>query len=182
MCTAPDLAAFPSDRRRYCASFLAASFGTRQSALVDDSRPIRRGGAGVLLGSCPSSAKRCSNLHGDAGNQGVASAVAPAKPGIAILFSRAYRARKVLVAVPSFWMDIATYGIGRFTPIILGAIDVSAKGVGVIARDFADAEEALQSICFCCSVFLSEFGPSHDTGAFECRSSVSQAWLSACWC
>ena len=75
----------------------------------------------------------------DAGNQRVASAEAPAKPGIAILFSRAYRARTVLVAVPWFLMDIATYGVGLFTPIILGAIDVSAKGVGVIARDFADA-------------------------------------------
>ena len=45
----------------------------------------------------------------------------------------------MLVAVPWFLMDIATYGVGLFTPIILGAIDVSAKGVGVIARDFADA-------------------------------------------
>ena len=61
-------------------------------------------------------------------------------PGIAILFSRAYRARTVLVAVPWFLMDIATYGVGLFTPIILGAIDVSTKGVGVIGRDFADAK------------------------------------------
>jgi putative MFS transporter len=36
-------------------------------------------------------------------------------------------------------MDIATYGAGLFTPIILGAIDVSGKGGGVIAHDFADA-------------------------------------------
>ena len=36
-------------------------------------------------------------------------------------------------------MDIATYGVGLFTPTILGAIDVSLKGVGVIGRDFADA-------------------------------------------
>jgi MFS transporter, putative metabolite transport protein len=58
---------------------------------------------------------------------------------MAILFSPAYRARTVLVAVPWFLMDIATYGVGLFTPIILGAIDVSAKGVGVIGHDFADA-------------------------------------------
>lgn len=75
-----------------------------------------------------------------AGNEGSAILVAPAKqPGIAILFSRAYRARTVLVAVPWFLMDIATYGVGLFTPIILGAIDVSGKGGGVIGGDFADA-------------------------------------------
>jgi predicted MFS family arabinose efflux permease len=60
-------------------------------------------------------------------------------PGLRILFSRTYRARTVLVAVPWFLMDIATYGVGLFTPIILGAIDVSGKTVGVIADDFADA-------------------------------------------
>jgi hypothetical protein len=45
----------------------------------------------------------------------------------------------VLVAVPWFLMDIATYGVGLFTPIILGAIDVSTKRGGVITHDFADA-------------------------------------------
>jgi MFS transporter, putative metabolite transport protein len=78
-------------------------------------------------------------ITSDTGNQRVANAVAPAKPGIAILFSHAYRARTLLVAVPWFLMDIATYGVGLFTPIILGAIDVSSKSGGVIARDFADA-------------------------------------------
>src|SRR6266542_646376 len=32
-----------------------------------------------------------------------------------------------------------TYGVGLFTPIILGAIDVSGKRGGVISHDFADA-------------------------------------------
>src|SRR5205809_7983622 len=46
-------------------------------------------------------------------NQSLVNSVAQAKPpGIAILFSRAYRARTVLVAVPWFLMDIATYGVG----------------------------------------------------------------------
>jgi putative MFS transporter len=76
----------------------------------------------------------------NAPSSSVSNSVAPPKPpGIAILFSRAYRARTLLVAVPWFLMDIATYGVGLFTPIILGAIDVSAKGGGVIAHDFADA-------------------------------------------
>src|SRR2546430_4667696 len=48
----------------------------------------------------------------NAGNPGVANSVAPPKaPGIAILFSRRYRARTALVAVPWFLMDIATYGV-----------------------------------------------------------------------
>jgi MFS transporter, putative metabolite transport protein len=76
----------------------------------------------------------------NAPNSSVSNSVAPPKPaGIAILFSRAYRARTALVTVPWFLMDIATYGVGLFTPIILGAIDVSGKRVGIIARDFADA-------------------------------------------
>ena len=95
--------------------------------------------AQAFLRIMPEQREEVLQITGDPGNQGVATAIAPAKPGIAILFSRAYRARTVLVAVPWFLMDIATYGVGLFTPIILGAIDISAKGVGVIARDFADA-------------------------------------------
>jgi MFS transporter, putative metabolite transport protein len=79
-------------------------------------------------------------ITGEAGNQSLVTSVAPAKPpGMGILFSRDYRARTVLVAVPWFLMDIATYGVGLFTPIILGAIEVSGTGGGVITHDFADA-------------------------------------------
>src|SRR5262249_35337481 len=78
-------------------------------------------------------------ITSNSGNQSVANSVAPAKPGIAILFSQAYRARTALVAVPWFLMDIATYGVGLFTPLILGAIDVSAKRGDVIAHDFTEA-------------------------------------------
>jgi len=79
-------------------------------------------------------------IASDAENQnGPKSIASAASPGIAILFSQSYRARTVLVAVPWFLMDIATYGVGLFTPIILGAIDASAKGVGLIAHDFKDA-------------------------------------------
>jgi len=79
-------------------------------------------------------------LTGNAGNESLSRSVASAtSPGIAILFSHLYRARTVLVAVPWFLMDIATYGVGLFTPIILGAIDVSGKTGGLIADDFANA-------------------------------------------
>ena len=78
-------------------------------------------------------------LTGHAGNQCVATSIAPARPhAIADLFSRTYRARTVLVAVPWFLMDIATYGVGLFTPIILGAIDTSGQTGGVITHDLAD--------------------------------------------
>jgi putative MFS transporter len=36
-------------------------------------------------------------------------------------------------------MDIATYGVGLFTPIILGAIDISGQRGGLISRDLANA-------------------------------------------
>jgi len=110
--------------------------------------------AQAFLRIMPEQREEVLQITGDPGNQGVATAVAPAKPGIAILFSRAYRGRTVLVAVPWFLMDIATYGVGLFTPTILGAIDFSAKGVGVIARDFADARGSAAIDLFLQFVFL----------------------------
>jgi predicted MFS family arabinose efflux permease len=50
------------------------------------------------------------------------------------------RARMMVATVPWFLMDIATYGVGVFTPIILGAINVCSKSADVIAHDFADAK------------------------------------------
>jgi len=67
-------------------------------------------------------------LIGNAGEKSLANSVTQARAsGLAVLFSRPYRARTVLVAVPWFLMDIATYGVGLFTPIILGAIDISGR-------------------------------------------------------
>ena len=74
-------------------------------------------------------------------NHNLASTIAPARmPGLRILFSRAYRARTVLVAVPWFLMDIATYGVGLFTPVILGAVDISGRGSGTITHDLVVAK------------------------------------------
>jgi putative MFS transporter len=96
--------------------------------------------AQAFLRIMPEQREAVLQITSDGGNSNVANLVLPPKsPGIAILFSRDYRARTMLVAVPWFLMDIATYGVGLFTPIILGAIDVSGKGVGVIPRNFADA-------------------------------------------
>ena len=60
--------------------------------------------------------------------------------GLSILFSPAYRARTALVTIPWFLMDIATYGIGLFTPTILGAIEISGTRRGLVAHDFALAK------------------------------------------
>jgi MFS transporter, putative metabolite transport protein len=75
------------------------------------------------------------------GNQNLASTIAHAgMPGLRILFSLTYRARTVLVAVPWFLMDIATYGVGLFTPVILGAVDISGRGGGAITHDLVVAK------------------------------------------
>jgi MFS family permease len=75
------------------------------------------------------------------GNQNLASTIAYARmPGLRILFSRTFRARTVLVAVPWFLMDIATYCVGLFTPVILGAVDISGRGGGPITHDLVVAK------------------------------------------
>jgi MFS family permease len=58
--------------------------------------------AQAFLRIMPEQREAVLQITGDPGNQRAASAAASAKPGIAILFSRAYRARTVLVAVPWF--------------------------------------------------------------------------------
>ena len=70
----------------------------------------------------------------------LAAPVPHANGGLSILFSRRYRARTALVAIPWFLMDIATYGVGLFTPTILGAIEISGRTRGLTARDFALAK------------------------------------------
>jgi putative MFS transporter len=64
-----------------------------------------------------------------------------AKPlGIATLFAPRYRLRTLLVSLPWMMMDVATYGVGLFTPVILGAMHFDSVGAGTLASVFADAE------------------------------------------
>ena len=58
----------------------------------------------------------------------------------ALLFSPRYRKRTMLVSVPWFLMDVATYGVGLFTPVILGAIHISSATTGALAADLTNAE------------------------------------------
>jgi MFS transporter, putative metabolite transport protein len=61
-------------------------------------------------------------------------------PRFALLFSWRYRTRTMLVSLPWFLMDIATYGVGLFTPVILGAIHFSSNTAGPLAAEFSDAQ------------------------------------------
>ncbi|ARQ03223.1 MFS transporter [Pseudorhodoplanes sinuspersici] len=60
--------------------------------------------------------------------------------GYSVLFSRAYHKRTLLASAPWFLMDIATYGVGLFTPVILAAIHLPSNTSGPLAANFAAAE------------------------------------------
>jgi len=79
----------------------------------------------------------------DAASEAVTSS--PAAAGnktstLATLFNERYRARTLLVSLPWLMMDVATYGVGLFTPVILGAMHFSSASAGTVASVFADAE------------------------------------------
>jgi MFS transporter, putative metabolite transport protein len=61
-------------------------------------------------------------------------------PGFATLFTSHYRTRTLLVTLPWLMMDIATYGVGLFTPVILGAMHFASTGTGTVAAVLGDAE------------------------------------------
>jgi putative MFS transporter len=63
-----------------------------------------------------------------------------AERGMSVLFSKPYRLRTALVSVPWFLMDIATYGVGLFTPVILAALHLGARPRDPVAADFAAAQ------------------------------------------
>jgi MFS family permease len=70
-----------------------------------------------------------------------AAASTPAKgeePGYRVLFSQPYRRRMALAALPWFLLDIATYGVGLFTPVILAAIHFGKAQSGTIAGESVD--------------------------------------------
>jgi len=61
-------------------------------------------------------------------------------PGFATLFTPHYRTRTLLVTLPWLMMDVATYGVGLFTPVILEAMHFAFAGTGSVATVLADAE------------------------------------------
>ncbi|PZV10739.1 MAG: MFS transporter [Leptolyngbya sp.] len=55
------------------------------------------------------------------------------------LFSPAYRRNTLLASIPWFLQDIATYGIGIFTPVILATLAYSTEDT-LLAKEFAAAQ------------------------------------------
>ena len=58
--------------------------------------------------------------------------------GLGALFSRPYLTRTTLACVPWFLMDIASYGIGLFTPVLLGSLHFGGRIHGTVAANFSD--------------------------------------------
>lgn len=56
------------------------------------------------------------------------------------LFGARLRRRTTLTAAPWFLMDIATYGVGLFTPTIIAALIVTGNNANTITDDLASAE------------------------------------------
>jgi MFS family permease len=94
--------------------------------------------SGIVPGPMPPTAIEPQPSPVPAAN--IAGAAAAGAGPLAVLFSQRYRTRTMLVSVPWFLMDIATYGVGLFTPLILGAIHISSATTGPLAREFTDAE------------------------------------------
>ncbi|MHB8236860.1 MAG: MFS transporter [Acidithiobacillus ferrivorans] len=61
--------------------------------------------------------------------------------GLGTLFSPEYRRRTFLVTLPWFFMDVATYGVGLFTTILLGTMRNGGNAgiIGVVGRDLVNA-------------------------------------------
>lgn len=58
------------------------------------------------------------------------------------LFRSPFMKRTFLGTVPWFLMDIAAYGVGLFTPIIIGAIAVTGGGIDFLSKDLLATEES----------------------------------------
>jgi MFS transporter, putative metabolite transport protein len=76
----------------------------------------------------------------DSTNPPTMQARAAKPPGFATLFASHYRTRTLLVTLPWLMMDVATYGVGLFTPVILGAMHYASGGTDTVAAVFAESE------------------------------------------
>ncbi len=77
------------------------------------------------------------------------------------LFSRRLRRRTIFTAVPWFLMDIATYGVGIFTPTLLAALAFAGSDATFIADDIASTEgtavlDVFLVLGFGCAIFFVE--------------------------
>ena len=150
------------DRRRRRRASPAATLASGKSALAARARHAEE-------------ARACRHRHA-AGRIAGREHRRHSRPRLAVLFSRPYRTRTLLVSVPWFLMDIATYGVGLFTPLILGAIHLSATATAPAGGRFRRRQgHAPRSICSCWSASWSAYGRCRASVASTCRSSASPA-------
>ena len=133
------LAAISGDRKpQLPCSFLFCALSAPESPHWLMSRGKFAEAAQAFIRIIPEQRQAVLQLTGN--HEKLAAPVPHVNGGLPILFSRRYRARTALVTIPWFLMDIATYGVGLFTPTILGAIEISGRTRGLTAHDFALAE------------------------------------------
>lgn len=117
-------------------------FALRQAAPESPHWLVSRGkfadAAKAFIRIIPAQQERILQLADD--HEKLAPSVPQIGERLSMLFSSPYRARTALATVPWFLMDIATYGIGLFTPIILAAIEISANKHRLTSSNFALAE------------------------------------------
>ncbi|KAI9013451.1 major facilitator superfamily protein [Hyaloraphidium curvatum] len=87
----------------------------------------------------PKQADEAKSLADLAGNEPHVVAGQTAGGGIAGLFAKQWLRRTLLVSLPWLLMDIATYGVALFTPIMIGAMSDNTANVGPLGQDVADA-------------------------------------------
>jgi MFS family permease len=94
-------------------------------------------GARVAAALCghPVTVTEADRSRSEASAEGLGALVQPQ------LFKRAMLRRTIFTAVPWFLMDIATYGVGIFTPTILAAIAVAGSNTTFLSDDIASTKE-----------------------------------------
>lgn len=75
------------------------------------------------------------------------------------LFSARWRRRTVFASVPWFLMDIATYGVGIFTPTLLASLSLAGAHTTFIADDIASTKgtallDGFLAVGFCLAIVL----------------------------
>ncbi len=122
--------------------YVVARFSLPESVRWCMSRGRNAEAARVLTLIAPAQAERLRAMGQGLGAEIHYVAKVPKKTtqlGIAALFSKVYLRRTALVTLPWFLMDMATYGVGLFTAILLGNLHPAGGSTNTIGRDLADA-------------------------------------------
>jgi hypothetical protein len=77
--------------------------------------------------------------------------------------------RTLLVSIPWLMMDVATYGVGLFTPVILGAMHFDSARSGTVAAVLGDSEGSGLVDLFLLAGFIVGIGASRALAAYHCK-------------